>query len=31
VVTVGNIHGQGEVLLHRIAELPRPPARVGSG
>jgi gamma-polyglutamate synthase len=29
VVAVGNIHGQGEVLLERIAALPRPP-RVGA-
>jgi gamma-polyglutamate synthase len=28
VVAVGNIHGQGEVLLSRIAALPRPPARL---
>jgi poly-gamma-glutamate synthase PgsB/CapB len=28
VVTAGNIHGQGEVLLEKIAELPRPPARL---
>jgi hypothetical protein len=28
VVTAGNIHGQGEVLLSRIAELPRPRADV---
>ena len=29
VVAVGNIHGQGEVLLSRLAALPRPPAWVG--
>jgi hypothetical protein len=30
VVTIGNIHGQGEVLLSRVAELPRAvPAEVG--
>jgi len=30
VVTVGNIHGQGEVLLSRIAVLPRVvPSEVG--
>jgi poly-gamma-glutamate synthase PgsB/CapB len=28
VVAVGNIHGQGEVLLSRMAALPRQPARV---
>jgi poly-gamma-glutamate synthase PgsB/CapB len=30
VVAVGNIHGQGEVLLSRLAALPRPPAGVGA-
>jgi poly-gamma-glutamate synthase PgsB/CapB len=28
VVAVGNIHGQGEVLLSRMAALPKPPARL---
>jgi len=27
VATVGNIHGQGEVLLARMAAMPRPAAR----